>query len=159
MLAALFATACSSDKKDEPELGSKITNFIPNVQICKTNGDYSNYISTFTDNERKIICYLPSPERTGNPPRKLAQDFYLFGGDKNTVFLRWTLDEYRALPEIPDPKVMLSKIIPDARVTLCYELPFRIGEFGEDEDELCRKCNELIEAGLPGCKLIYKLEE
>lgn len=155
MLAALFVTSCSSDKNDEPNPG--ITGLRTYEQIYKATGDYSNNVSTFTDDTGTIIYFKPGLDNTDTPSPKLSQGFYLGGGGKNTIFLKWTLDEYRALPSIPTSEEMLAKKIPGARVTLCYELPIETGKY--EGEELYRRCNELIEAGLPGCKLIYKLEE
>lgn len=55
-----------------------------------------------------------------------------------------------ALQEVPAPSELLKAIIPDARVTEIVEMPFTVGS----TDEVSR-CNELISAGLPGCKVLF----
>ncbi len=157
MLAALFVTACSNDKNDEPDdkvFGDEIHSI-----IYKINGDYSNNVSIlYVNNE---VCGFPGTNNAlFHKGIKLKNGFVVGGWSvvgNLTAFTKWTYEEYAAMPKEPSIEEFQKNIIKDARITEAYEMPFYITLC--EPDLLEERCNELIEAGLPGCKLIYKYEE
>lgn len=155
MLAGILMTACGNDKNEEPDIIYGVPS--PPVYIYKMNGDYSNYVFTDVNPDRTQINFIIEPGRVGDGPKKLADDFYEGCGNPDVAFLNWTYEEFNALSSTPSTQEMLNRIIKEARIILIYEMPFYEAKYyGERRYEVC---DSLIKAGLPGCKLIYKLEE
>ncbi len=156
MLAGILMTACSSDKNDEPDMPTDGTSFP--ICIYKINGDYSKFVFTDVSSDRSKIHFIIEPGRVGNGPKELSDGFYVGCGNPNVAFLNWTYEEFNALPRTPSVDEMLQRIIPEAKITLIYEMPFTYLTY-PDPERAYQVCDSLIKAGLPGCKLIYKLEE
>ena len=143
MLAGILMTACSSDKNDEPEL---ITNSggVP-LYIYKINGDYSKFVFTDVSHDRKKIHFIIEPGRVGNEPKMLSDGFYEGCGNPDVAFLNWTYEEFNALPRTPSVDEMLQRIIPEAKITLIYEMPYTEWDYPEHERAL-EVCDSLIKA-------------
>ena len=45
----------------------------------------------------------------------------------NTAFTSWTYAEYMAMPSAPSAAEIMNHILPDARVTEVYQMPFTVG--------------------------------
>lgn len=137
-----------------PISGMRPAKAVAKVHIYKTNGDYDNYVPVSLDASRKQIMSFPAPSdlSESSMPVKLDNGYLLDrrGVGENTAFTRYTYKEYMALQEAPAPSELIKAIIPDARVTEIVEMPFTVGS----TDEVSR-CNELITAGLPGCKVLF----
>lgn len=164
MLAGILMTACSSDKNDEPEFidggGDAV---LANTVIYKLNGDYANLVSVQLDESRSMIEAFADPFTASiTKIIKLSDGFYCggtFPSGGQAAFLRWTYEEFaKFTTNFPNPEYLFKNIVPEARITLEYKLP-RYDYLDPSHPEFIQKCNELIEAGLPGCELIYKLEE
>ena len=137
--------------------GQRQVTDLPMTRIYKTNGDYADRVPVTLNQARNAIVAYPAPsDLRDSEPLKLADGFLLDrrGIGVNSAFTRWTYQEYAALPAAPSPKEILANIIPDARVTQLYEMPFTVGA-----TDMTARCDSLIKAGLPGCKsLILSLK-
>lgn len=154
MLAGILMTACGSDKNDEPDM---TFGDVMKTHIYKINGNYSDFVTVHVKDGE--VCAFPGVNNAlEHKTIKLSDGFYTRGWSCTELarFTRWTYEEYAKLPTQPTPEEILNNLIPDAYITEVYEMPFY--EWAGSPD-LEKRCNELIEAGLPGCKLIYKLEE
>lgn len=122
------------------------------ARIYKTNGDYRDKVPVTLNADRSALVSYPAPTdlRTGLPVT-LADGFLLDnrGVGVNTAFTRWTYSEYEALAAPPSPAEIMANLIPEARVTEIYEMPFASGT-----PDAAARCDSLIRAGLPGCRLL-----
>ena len=74
------------------------------------------------------------------------------GVSANTAFTRWTYREYSAMESAPTASEIVAAILPGARVTEIYQMPF-----AASAPDAAARCDSLIAEGLPGCRLIYSL--
>ncbi|MCM1355488.1 MAG: hypothetical protein NC212_03675 [Staphylococcus sp.] len=120
------------------------------ARIYKTNGDYADKVPVMLNADRNTLVSYPAPTdlRTGLPV-KLTDGFLLDnrGVGVNTAFTRWSYREYEALAAPPSPAEIMANILPEARVTEIYEMPFASGT-----PDAAARCDSLIRAGLPGCR-------
>lgn len=158
MLAGIFLSACGNNDEPDPFHGLKEETY-----IYKLNGDYANLVSVQLDESRSKIQAFAVPNTASKTKIIRLSDSFYAGGTfifgNRTAFLRWTYEEYGNFStNFPDPDYLFKNIIPEARVTEMYKLPDN-SLLDISHPEFVQKCNELIEAGLPGCELAYKLEE
>lgn len=129
--------------------GSQKSAAVAMTRIYKTNGDYADLVPVTLNASRTELISYPAPgDLKGAEPVKLDGGFLLDnrGVGVNTAFTRWTYAEYSAMPSAPSAKEIMANIIPEARITEIYEMPFAVGT-----PDAARRCNELIAAGLPDC--------
>lgn len=99
----------------------------PATRAFKPGGDYADKVMvTLSPDFREVISYPECNEVDSSmAPVKLARGYYLDRGGvgPNTVFLRWTYDEYSRLPETPTPSQIIEAVIPDSHVAEIIEIP------------------------------------
>lgn len=125
------------------------------ARIYKTDGDYADRVPVTLDSGHKRLVSFPAPsDLAGGEPLRLSDGFLLDrrGVSAATAFTRWTYREYAAMESAPAPDEIMAAIIPGARVTEIYQMPFPAGE-----PDAAARCDSLIAAGLPGCRLVYSL--
>ncbi len=102
----------------------------PATRAFKPGGDYAgNVMVTLSPDLREVISYPECNEVDSSmAPVKLARGYYLDRGGvgPNTVFLRWTYDEYSRLPETPTPSQIIEAVIPDSHIAEIIEIPLGI---------------------------------
>lgn len=93
---------------------------LPKASVFKMSGDYSNNVAVTLGPDGNLT-YFPAPtDLTPNSvPMSLGDGWYLNrqGIGPNSVFTKWTFDEYRSLPQVPSPAEIKAAVIPGARVT------------------------------------------
>ena len=151
LAVASLASACGSHKQAavspapiavwSKPLGSAPVSALPKAVIYRTDGDYA----------RHVPVTAPGDVRGGNPVA-LANGFWLDrrGIGPNTAFTRWTYEEYAALPATPSPAEIMANLIPDARVTEVYRLPF-----APSVPDAAARCDSVIAAGMKGAEKIF----
>ncbi|MCM1355463.1 MAG: hypothetical protein NC212_03550 [Staphylococcus sp.] len=151
LVFAIFMASCSNE--DEPNYMPTDVN--PIICICKTNGDYWNNVPVMVDASRTMVTFIPGTDI--EPPTRLHDDFQV-GGSKGGLdaWTKWTYDEWNSYDEPPHCFDMINYVIPEARVAVIYETPYRLFNCPENLEEAL---NKLIDDGLKDCKLVYKLEE
>lgn len=130
--------------------GSGRVNHIPKARIYKTNGDYAANVPVSLNSARTALVSYPAPtDLVDCQPVALADGFLLDrrGIGPNTAFTKWNYAEYTSLPAAPSPSEIMGSLIPGARITALYEMPFPITT--PDAPSLC---DSLIRLGLPGCR-------
>lgn len=123
--------------------------------IYKTNGDYADYVPVTLNPSRTAVVSFPAPgDLASGAPERLNEGFLLDnrGVNPNTAFTRWTYAEYAALPTAPTTEEILANIIPEARVTVIYRMPFITGTPGAAD-----LCNKAIADGLKGCTKVFSV--
>lgn len=110
-------------------IGSAAVN--PKASIFRMNGDYADKVAV-TLNKEGNLQYYPAPTDISedSAPYSLGDGWYLNrqGLATNSVFTKWTFDEYRALPKTPSPEEIKAAIIPGSGVTEMQQLPVSISE-------------------------------
>lgn len=133
-----------------PEIGA-----MPRAVIYRTNGYYPNQVPVTLNGTRTAIMSYPAPSDLGpySTPLSLTGGYLLDrrGVNANTGFLRYTYDEYRALPEAPSPAELMEALIPDARVVEIRRLPMTIQQ-AESNTALI---DSLISSNSPEIRTIY----
>ena len=106
-------------------------NFMPKATAFRMTGDYSDNVAITLDSNGNLT-YFPAPSdiTADSRPIKLVDGWWLNrqGLGQNSVFTTYTFAEYAELPEVPSPEQLKKAIIPGARVSQIYELPYNIGE-------------------------------
>lgn len=102
------------------------------------------------DNGRIVSFPAPSDISSATAPIRLSDGWWLDrqGIGPNTVFLKWTRDEYAALPSTPSIAEIKEAIVPSARPDAIYQLPMSASEAAADTAAV----NRIIADGLSGCK-------
>ncbi|MDE6006436.1 MAG: hypothetical protein K2G67_02655 [Muribaculaceae bacterium] len=88
--------------------------------LFKMSGDYSNNVAV-TLGPDGSLRYFPAPSdiSENSRPEEVGEGWWLNrqGLGANSVFTKWTFDEYRNLKEVPSPEEIKAAIIPGACVT------------------------------------------
>lgn len=163
LAVASLASACGSHKQAavspapiavwSKPLGSAPVSALPKAVIYRTDGDYARYVPVTLNDDRNALVSFPAPgDVRGGNPVALANGFWLDrrGIGPNTAFTRWTYEEYAALPATPSPAEIMANLIPDARVTEVYRLPF-----APSVPDAAARCDSVIAAGMQGAEKIF----
>ena len=133
------------------------THAVAMARIYKTDGDYADRVPVTLDSRHRRLVSYPAPsDLAGAAPVRLSDGFLLDrrGVSGNTAFTRWTYREYAAMESAPSPAEIMEAIIPGARVTEIYQMPFPAGT-----PDAAARCDSLIAAGLPDCRLVFSLPQ
>lgn len=97
----------------------KPVSMLPKPTAFKMSGDYSNNVA-ITLNAGKIV-YFPAPSdiSENSKPTPLGDGWWLNrqGISANSVFTKYTFEEYSKLKQVPSIEELKASIIPGARVT------------------------------------------
>lgn len=110
---------------------SSAPSMLPKAILYKTSGDYLNNVPVQIAADGSLIGFpAPTDIPADARPVVLAKGWILspIGVSTNSVFTKWTLDEYRALKECPTPAEILKAIIPGAKVTITIQAPMTLPE-------------------------------
>lgn len=106
-------------------LENNIMNSRPNLArlratLFKMSGNYANNVAVTLDANGNLI-YFPAPTDLSaeSVPQEVGEGWWLNrqGLGANSVFTKYTFEEYRALKTVPTPDEIKAAIIPGARVT------------------------------------------
>ena len=101
------------------------------------NGDYAANVAV-TLNDDGSLAYYPAPSdiTPDSAPFDLGNGWWLNrqGLSANSVFTKWTFDEYAALKTPPSREDIIEAIIPGARVTEMVQLPVKLSEALSDPE-------------------------
>ena len=93
----------------------------------KMTGDYSKNVA-ITLNPDGSLAYYPAPSdiSKNSAPVDLGNGWWLNrqGLSPNSVFTRFTFEEYAKLPSVPSPDELKASIIPGARVSDWKQLSY-----------------------------------
>lgn len=110
---------------EQPMLGGKRA--MPFAYIYKTNGNYNANVAVTYDASTGTFTGYPDPADVSidSEPLRLVDGWLLDrrgGVGPNTVFLRWTYDQYHRLTKVPTVKELKEAILPGARITEIHRL-------------------------------------
>ncbi|MFP4471517.1 MAG: hypothetical protein ACLFPE_12580 [Bacteroidales bacterium] len=157
LLSALIS--CSSSKQNKSgnmaKNGSMAGTPSPPAIIYKTGGDYFYHVPVTLNDQKTRVASFPAfsdLKRNGEfvYPTRLENGWLLDnrGIGPNTVFLRFTYQDYYTMDNIPNAERLMNYIIDMDPFTEMYECGRR-GDYGDIEAEL----NEMIRSGkLDGCR-------
>ncbi len=128
-------TLPKSDSKPRNIAVSGPVSLLPKATAFRMSGDYANNVAITLDSQGNLT-YFPAPSdiSPASAPVALAEGWWLNrqGIGINSVFTKYTFDEYAALPTVPTVAELKAAIIPGARVTEVVQLPFTIGEAADN---------------------------
>lgn len=104
---------------------------LPKATAFRIDGDYSNHVAVTLSPDGKLLYYPAPTDITPNSkPIQLADGWWLNrqGAPAGSVFLKYTFDEYAALPATPTQQELIKAIIPGARFTDFATLPISMTE-------------------------------
>lgn len=117
---------------------SKPVNAIPMATAFRMSGDYADHVAITIVNGN--ITYFPAPTdiTDSSKPISLGNGWWLNrqGISANSVFTRYTFEEYSKLRQVPTVKELKASVIPGARVTEMYTLPYSISEASSHISEI-----------------------
>ena len=92
---------------------------LPKASVFKMTGDYADNVAVTFDSTGKLI-YFPAPTDLSNAssPLSLGGGWYLNrqGCGENSVFTKWTFEEYMNMSSAPTPAEIKEAVIPGASV-------------------------------------------
>lgn len=104
---------------------------LPKATAFRMSGDYVANVAVTLDSQGNLT-YFPAPTdiTSSSAPLQLADGWWLNrqGVGINSVFTKYTFEEYAALPSVPTVAQLKEAIIPGARVTAVITLPYAVGE-------------------------------
>lgn len=149
MIPVLLLAGCAQNKnvvtiKSDGVTGEPIANvqpagMIPKASAFRMSGDYANHVAvTFGANGELIYYPAPSDITKSSQPVSLGNGWWLNtqGISANSVFTKWTFDEYKELKNVPTAEEIREAVIPGARVTEMRKLNFGINEARSHIDEI-----------------------
>lgn len=101
-------------------LASKPVNMLLKASVFKMSGDYADHVAITVDANGRVTYYpAPSDISAISAPVAVGDGWYLNrqGLGPNSVFTKYTFDEYRALKTAPSAEEMKAAVIPGAKVT------------------------------------------
>lgn len=116
-----------------------LVGMMPKATAFKMTGDYADNVA-ITIGSNGQLTYFPAPSdiSKSSVPTSLGNGWYLNnqGISANSVFTKYTFEEYSKLPSVPSPQELKEAIIPDARVEDMIQLPYNINEAKNNIEEI-----------------------
>lgn len=104
---------------------------MPKATIFRMSGDYAGNVAV-TLNPDGTLAYYPAVTdiMSNSAPYDLGDGWWLNrqGLSSNSVFTKWTFDEYRKLKSTPTREEIIEAIIPGAKVTAMQSIPINLSE-------------------------------
>ena len=125
-----------------PVAGSAPVQAMACAVAYRMSGPYADHVAIALNSDGTILSYPDPRDITANSaPVALSDGWYLSrsGITASSVFLRYTLAEYAALPAAPTHEELLRAVIPGARVTALERLPFTPAEALADPAAVVRR--------------------
>ncbi|MDD3079147.1 MAG: hypothetical protein PHH37_08590 [Paludibacter sp.] len=153
-LSALFLFSCKSTEKSSRSSDSNINFAVAQTVIYKTIGDYNDLVPVTMNTEKTKIVSYPAPldltyEGKLSKPTKLKNGYLLDnrGISVNTVFLKYTYEEYSKMNEAPTLENMMKNIAEKHPFSAMYHC----GPRTKYQENTVKKLNELIDTGFADC--------
>ncbi len=119
-------------------LTQPIVGMMPKATAFKMSGDYADKVAVTLDSNGKLT-YFPAPSdiSEASAPTSLGNGWWLNnqGISANSVFTKYTFEEYSKLPSTPSTQQLKDAIISGAKVTNMIQLPYSIGEVNDNLQE------------------------
>lgn len=128
---AMVASGVSPEAPGQIRIAGNPLTALPKATAFKMSGDYADKVAVTLNSDGSILYYpAPSDITSDSAPYALGEGWYLNrqGLTANSVFTRWTFDEYKSLSKAPSRQEIKDAIIPGARVTELMQLPVSISE-------------------------------
>lgn len=101
----------------------------PNATAFRMNGEYADNVAVTLGSDGELT-YFPAPSdiTSLSRPKSLGKGWWLNcqGISQNSVFTRYTFDEYSQLPTVPTPEQIKAAVIPGSAVTRMVQLPLSL---------------------------------
>lgn len=101
------------------------------ASLFKMSGDYADHVAVTIGPDGKL-SYFPAPTDLSDDsaPVEVGDGWWLNrqGLGPNSVFTKWTFNEYRALKSVPTTEEIKAAVIPGARVTAFEQLTLPASE-------------------------------
>lgn len=151
MIGMMIAEAGCSHKVvptvPEANGSEKVETMLPEKVVYKMRGDWADKVPVTLDERGNIESY-PDPVDVSDAvkPVALGDGWYLDrkGVNRNTAFLDWTYEEYRALKKVPDMETLKAHIIARHAIVEMWNC-------GKSQRSI-EEYRKLVAEGFPGCQ-------
>lgn len=130
------ATIQYTDNRGGATGGSK---YLPKASAFRMSGDYAGNVAVTLGSDGKLI-YFPAPSDISrhSKPTDLGDGWWLNnqGISENSVFTRYTFEEYSQLPAAPSAEDLKKAIIPGARILKMVRLPYTVDQAAAHTEEI-----------------------
>lgn len=132
----LGRNSSSSIKVEEPvaqtiTIRQPMVGMMPKATAFRMTGDYADNVA-ITIGADGQLTYFPAPSdiSKASAPTSLGGGWYLNnqGLSANSVFTKYTYEEYSKLPTVPSQDELKAAVIPGARVEDMIQLPYSISD-------------------------------
>lgn len=109
---------------------SKPMNAVPKATAFRMSGDYSDNVAITMNGDNIVYYPAPSDITENSKPISLGDGWWLNrqGIAQNSVFTKYTFEEYAKLKQVPSVEELKASIIPGAHVTQIHVLPYSIND-------------------------------
>jgi len=124
--------------KPTPVRGSRPA-AIPKATAFRMSGDYADNVAVTTDQQGNVTYYpAPSDISESSRPVDLGDGWWLNrqGIGENSVFTKYTFNEYMRLKNVPSASELKAAVIPEAKVVEMVKLPYNINEAASHINEI-----------------------
>ena len=135
MASLAVTTACSTPRTNAVTKPAGKVHAMPRAVIYRTSGDCANLVPVVLSADGTSLTWYPDVRdiRATSAPMDAGDGWLLdrIGVGEHTVFLDYTLDQYRSLGTTPPASELIRHIKPDARVTEVIVLDMTTSEAAE----------------------------
>lgn len=106
--------------------GSQPQAMMPKASAFRMSGDYADHVAVTLDDAGNLVYYpAPTDLSPSSVPVEIGNGWWLNrqGLGPNSVFTKWTFDEYRSLETVPSAEEIKKAVVPGAHVSEFETLP------------------------------------
>lgn len=126
-------------KAEQTKLGGSPVKMIPKATAFRMTGDYADHVAVTLGADGQLT-YFPAPSDISerSKPLDLGGGWWLNrqGFGENSVFTKYTFEEYSRLEHTPSPSEIMESVIPGAKVSEMTVLPYPVNQAAEHIPEI-----------------------
>lgn len=125
------AAQAQPETPEQLQIASSPLSSMPKATAFKMSGDYADNVAVTLNSDGTLLYYpAPSDITSNSAPYALGDGWYLNrqGVSSNSVFTKWTFEEYSRMKQTPTRREIMDAIIPGAKVIEMIQLPVSLSD-------------------------------